>query len=99
MLGAIHDVTDQIQGLAKARSGGLGDQVQSLRRQFTGMSSSSVSLAGLAGKMQQEAARQDMDRQKLAAQQVANEHLGALAGAAGGSGLRVQVVGNQPGQW
>jgi hypothetical protein len=62
-------------------------------------SSPLTSLAGLAEKMQQEAARQDADRQHLAAQQEANGHLGALAGAAGGAGLRVQVVGTQPGQW
>jgi hypothetical protein len=58
-----------------------------------------TALAGLAGKMQQEAARQDSDRQFLLAQQEANQHLGALAGAAAGSGLRVQVVGTQPAQW
>ena len=49
--------------------------------------------------MQQEAARQDSDRQQLLAQQEANQHLGNLAGAAAGAGLRVQVVGGQPGQW
>jgi len=58
-----------------------------------------TSLAGLAEKMQQEAATQDADRRQLIAQQEANEHLGALAGAAGGPGLRVQVVGAQPAQW
>ncbi len=49
--------------------------------------------------MQQEAARQDSDRQQLLAQQEANQHLGNLAGAAAGAGLRVQVVGGQLGQW
>ena len=58
-----------------------------------------ASLAGLAEKVQQEAARQDSDRQHLQAQQEANQHLGNLAGAAAGAGLRVQVVGTQPGQW
>jgi hypothetical protein len=58
-----------------------------------------ASLAGLAEKMQQEAAQQDSDRQHLQAQQEANQHLGNLAGAAAGAGLRVQVVGAQPGSW
>jgi hypothetical protein len=58
-----------------------------------------TSLAGLAQRMQQEAARQDSDRQLLLAQQEASQHLGNLAGAAAGPGLRVQVVGTQPAQW
>jgi len=58
-----------------------------------------TSLADLADKMQQEAAQQDADKQQLLAQQEANQHLGALAGAAGGPGLRVQIVGTQSGQW
>jgi hypothetical protein len=57
------------------------------------------SLAGLAEKMQLEAARQDFDRQRLQAQEEANQHLSNLAGAAGGAGLRVQVVGAQSGHW
>lgn len=49
--------------------------------------------------MQQEAVRQDLDRQTLAAQQAANEHLEILAACAGGNAMRVQVVGSQTGQW
>ena len=57
------------------------------------------SLAGLGAQMQQEAAGQNMDQQLLAAQQEANSHLGTLADCAGGSAIRVQVVGAQPAQW
>jgi hypothetical protein len=57
------------------------------------------SLAGLAGKMQQEAAQQVGDRQHLIAQLEANGHLSALASAAAGAGLRVQVVGGQTARW
>jgi hypothetical protein len=57
------------------------------------------SLAGLGEKMQREATQQQTDQQLLAAQQEANNHLGALAGAAAGSALRVQVVGAQAEQW
>jgi hypothetical protein len=64
-----------------------------------GESSHFSSLTGLGAKMQQEAGRQEMDQQLLAAQQEANGNLGALAGAAAGSALRVQVVGGQAGQW
>jgi len=68
-------------------------------RAAAGDSAQFSSLSGLGEKMQQEAARQEMDQQLLAAQQEANGHLGALAGAASGSALRVQVVGAQTGQW
>jgi hypothetical protein len=56
-------------------------------------------LAGLAKELQQEAGRAELAQQHLAAQLEAAGHLGALAGAAQGSGLRVQVVGGQRAQW
>ena len=49
--------------------------------------------------LQQEAGRAELAQQHLAAQLEAAGHLGALAGAAQGSGLRVQVVGSQAAQW
>ena len=58
-----------------------------------------VPLVGLAKELQQEAGRAELAQQHLAAQLEAAGHLGALAGAAQGSGLRVQVVGGQPAQW
>jgi len=58
-----------------------------------------VPLVGLAKELQQEAGRAELAQQHLAAQLEATGHLGALAGAAQGSGLRVQVVGRQAAQW
>ncbi len=54
---------------------------------------------GAAKELQQEAAHAELAQQHLAAQLQAAGHLGALAGAAQGSGLRVQVVGAQAAQW
>ncbi len=58
-----------------------------------------ASLIGAAKELQQEAAHAELAQQHLAAQLQAAGHLGALAGAAQGSGLRVQVVGGTPTQW
>jgi hypothetical protein len=94
--GMIAAVLGRLKGLATG-SGvrpGLPGGTTATEQQFQ-----FTSLAGLAAKMQQEAARQDSDRQLLAAQQEAGRHLGNLAGAAAGAGLRVQVVGTQPAQW
>ena len=84
---------NQAWGTARSPLGSLGGQFRRLRQQFTAMPSGSVNLAGLAGKMQQEAARQDTDRQNLAAQQAANEHLRPWPVPPAAAGLRVQVVG------
>ena len=75
---------------SRARPGLLAGRAAA-EQQFT-------SLAGLAEKMQQEAARQDAARQHLLAQQEANRHLGNLAGAAV---ARAQGAGrrHKPGQW
>lgn len=58
-----------------------------------------ASWTAAAKELQQEAAHAELAQQHLAAQLQAAEHLGALAGAAQGSGLRVQVVGAQAAQW
>jgi hypothetical protein len=90
---------------AFAATGGLGPRTslgisRALPGQAGGVDASQVSsLAGLGAKMQQEATRQGLEQQVLAAQQQANGLLGALAGCAAGSAMRVQVVGGQSGQW
>ncbi len=96
MLGAARSLADTLHGAAQA-SGGLPRQPTAAQRR--GMPHSMTSLSGLAARMQQEAVRQDLDRQTLAAQQAANEHLEILAACAGGNAMRVQVVGSQTGQW
>ena len=58
-----------------------------------------ASMLSLAQELQQEAAQAELAQQHLAAQLQAAGYLGALAGAAQGSGLRVQVVGGPAAAW
>ena len=53
-----------------------------------------ASWTAAAKELQQEVAHAELAQQHLAAQLQSAGHLGALAGAAQGSGLRVQVVGS-----
>ena len=107
VLGTLKDLAVR-SGVPAARDGRFAAGIAGSGRRRPGMAagpaaterrSPFTSLAGLAQRMQQEAARQDSDRQLLLAQQEASQHLGNLAGAAAGPGLRVQVVGTQPAQW